>query len=347
LIRRRTSVAFHLLNQAFVDMRGPDFLRKDAETPLCEHYMAAGAVCSFSTNYEQLLEAARRTFPPAESRPGSADFSVRFWVDSTDTAQPPWPKPYVRGLDHLVFVGLDARSSMLANLRTRRVIGRFSDAMASETTYWRMVIFPMMLSILSGSVGLVELHASGVVRDQRGLILVGPSRSGKSTLAMALTRAGFSLLSDDRIFCSLTRGNLQAWGLPRPLKLRPEAASWFEDLRHREPTDVQNGERVFHLEPDQQRAAKCEPKLLVFLDRQQSEGFHMTPIKPSEARFRIEKDLLAETPEVAREQAKILDQLLSLRCCMLRYGGRPQMIVEILARAFLNGFECRLSEGTK
>jgi hypothetical protein len=168
-------------------MRRRDFLRKDAETHLCERYMAAGAVCSLSTNCEQLLEAARDTFLPVEVSPDSVDFTLRLWVDNADGAQPPLPQPYVRGLGHIVFAGFDAGSSTLADLRTRRVIGRFSVGMAADATYWRTVIFPMLLSIVAGSVGLVELHASSVARDQRGLILIGPSRSGKSTLAMALT----------------------------------------------------------------------------------------------------------------------------------------------------------------
>ena len=326
-------------------MRRQDFLHKDAETKLCEQYMAAGAVCSLSTNSEQLLEAARDTFLPIELPQPPVDFSLRFWVDGSDAPQKSWPKPYLRGLDHLVFAGFDAYSSMLADLRTRRVIGRFSIAMASDIRYWKTVIFPMLLSILAGSVGLVELHASCVAKNQRGLILAGPSHCGKSTLAMALTEAGFQFLSDDRTFCSLTHGKLQAWGLPRPLKLRREAAAWFAELRDREPTDTRNDERVFHFDPKQESARKCEPQLLVFLERQDGRAFSMTPMNKSEARSRIENDLLAEAPDAIRKQATSLDELLSLPCCLLRYGGRPQLIAGQLAASFLNLPECQLSSG--
>ncbi len=321
-------------------MRSPDFLHKHAETPLCENYTAAGVVCSLSTNCDLILEAARGSFLPAEATSGSADFSLRFWVDDTDIAPPPWPKPYVRGLDHLVFAGFDSRSSLLADLRTRRVIGRFSAAMATDTAHWKMVIFPMLLSIVAGSVGLVELHASCVARDDHGLILMGPSCSGKSTLAMALTETGFRFLSDDRVFCSLKAGRFLAWGLPRPLKLRREAQSWFEDLRNREPSDIQNGERVFYCEPNQPNGQRhnpqCEPQSLVFLERRPGVGFSMTPLGCSEVRSRIEKELLAEDPEAAHKQAETLDGLLGLPCYTLQYGGRPQVIAAQLAASFLN-----------
>ena len=317
-------------------MPPPDFLHKNAETKLNEHYIAAGAVCSLSTNSHQVLEAARNTLQPARFFPGVADFWLRFWVDDADPSQPPWPKPYVRGLNSLVFAGFDQGSSMLADLRTRRVIGRFSAGMAADTAYWRTVIFPMLFSILAGSVGLVELHASCVVKDQRGVVLIGPSGSGKSTLAMAMTEAGFSFLSDDRVFCSHKEGRLLAWGLPRPLKLRREAAAWFEKFRDRQPLDVQDGELVFHCEPNEQfgrlRVPECEPRLLIFLERRQSSGFRMTRMARSEAQSLIELELMAEAFEVVQKQAETIDQLLAGPCWRLEYGGHPQMIAEQLAR---------------
>ena len=191
-------------------MQPPDFLHKNAETKLCEHYIAAGAVCRFATNCEPLLEAARESFQLLEMPPNAIDFSLRFWVDDTTSSRAPWPNPYVRGLDHLVFAGFDAESSMLVNLQTKHVIGRFSAAMGTDITHWRTVVFPVLLSILAGSIGLVELHASCVARDGRGLVLIGPSCSGKSTLALAFSQAGFRLLSDDRTFCSLKQGRLRA-----------------------------------------------------------------------------------------------------------------------------------------
>lgn len=318
-----------------VEVRPRDFLHKNAETPLCATYLAAGATFIVSTNCGQILEVARGSFRPVTLPPVSVDFSVRLWIDSADSAQAPWPKPYVRGLDHLVFAGFDSGSSMIADLRTRRVLGRFSAAMAADTAYWTNVIFPVLLSVLGGSVGLVELHAACVARDRRGLVLIGPSGSGKSTLAMAMTEAGFSFLSDDRVFCSHKEGRLLAWGMPRPLKLRREAAAWFEQLRDREPL-VQDGELVFHCEPNKQFGRQpvsgCEPHLLVFLERRESSGFCMTRMPHSEVRLQVEQDLMAEHPEAAEKQSETIDKLLACSCWRLQYGGRPQAIAEQLAR---------------
>jgi len=306
-----------------------DFLRKNAETQLCEHYIAAGAVCRFSTNCEYLLERARESFLPVNVPSILADFSVRFWVDHAYPAQPPWPKPYVRGLDHLVFAGFEAGSSMLADLRTRRVIGRFSAAMAADSVYWRSVVFPMMLTIVSASVGVAELHCACVAKDQDGLLLAGPSGSGKSTLALALGQMGYGFLSDDRTFCSVDNGRLQAWGLGTQLKLRPDAAQWFQELRNLEAVHT-HGVRAFWLDPEQcaklKRVRRCRPSSLIFLERHEVSKFQLSPMAPTEALDRLSTDLLGELPDAAGKRLKTIETLVELPCWLVEFGGQPYAI---------------------
>src|ERR1700722_3571263 len=319
-------------------MSAGDFLCQDAATPLLEHYTVAGAVCSFSTNCEAILEAARESFLPVGTPPLSVDFSVRFWVDHTHPAQPPWPKPYVRGLNVLVFGGFVPGSSMLADPRTRRVIGRFSASMAADHSYWKTVIFPILLTTIGASVGIAELHGSCVAKKQGGLLLVGPGRSGKSTLAVALAQAGFAFLSDDRTFCSWRNSKLSAWGLATTLKLRGDAGKHFKELEGKKPADLQNGELGFRLEPEFalgiERVRRCEPELLVFLERSETPGFYLTNLSSEEAATRLEGDLMGELAAAAPTPMEILEKLAELPCCLLQYGGRPQVVAKKLAQHF-------------
>jgi len=319
-------------------MQPPDFLHKDAKTNLCEHFIAAGAVCSLSTNAEQVLDAARNTFPAADSQPGPVDVRLRFWVDDTDRSQAPWPKPYVRGLDCLVFAGFDEGSSMLADLRTCRVIGRFSAAMAADLSYWQTVIFPMLLTIVSASVGIAELHCACVAKYQDGVLLAGPSGSGKSTLAFALAQQGFGFLSDDRTFCSIENGELRAWGLPTPLKLRPEASRWFDELRELHLTDTRSGGRAFWLQPEQfiglQRVHQCRPISLIFLERGNTSEFRLSPISSAEALSRLNGELMMELPETAAKRSGTTRKLVELPCWLLHYGGQPHLVACEISRYF-------------
>jgi hypothetical protein len=324
-------------------MRSGDFLHGDLETPLCEHYIAAGAICRLSTNCELVLAAARSSFLRLSGQQREIELDLRFWVDEAEKLPSLRPKPYVRGLDHLVFVGIDAASSILADLHSRRVIGRFSAAVAKDSTYWKAVIFPVLMSVVAGSVGIVELHASCVAVHHCGLALIGSGRSGKSTLAMALAQLGFSFVSDDRTFCSLHAQGLSAYGLPRPLKLREDAAPWFQESCKHESMSVQNGERVFYCEPNRifgrESSFCCRPRLLLFLERQQPLGFCLTRMESSEARSRITADLLREHPAALDQQHQVLDALLDLPCWRLQYNGRPQVIAQQIVRALGDHFQ--------
>jgi HPr kinase/phosphorylase len=47
--------------------------------------------------------------------------------------------------------------------------------------------------------GCCQVHASCVARDGDGVLLIGPSGSGKSDLALRLLDRGFALVADDRV----------------------------------------------------------------------------------------------------------------------------------------------------
>jgi len=56
----------------------------------------------------------------------------------------------------------------------------------------------------------------------------------------------------------------------------------------------------------------------------------MTHISAIDVRSRIEQELMAEGFEAVQKQAEIIDQLLTVPCRRLQYGGRPQVIAEQL-----------------
>lgn len=65
--------------------------------------------------------------------------------------------------------------------------------------------------------GVFELHAAGMVHphSERGVLIVGPSESGKSTLALQLALAGWPYLSDDELLLSFVDGEVEARGFRR------------------------------------------------------------------------------------------------------------------------------------
>jgi hypothetical protein len=76
---------------------------------------------------------------------------------------------------------------------------------------------------------LPSLHAALVAKNGSGVVLLGRGEAGKSTLACALWRQGWSLLCDDISLIEMERGMARA--TPRRVSLRaPSRALLGEDL---------------------------------------------------------------------------------------------------------------------
>ena len=311
---------------------------QEVRTPLGECYVVAGAHFGVFSNSEDILATAHRTFRQVAEPQAFPILTVRLWVDVTSQACPPWPQPYFRGLDHLVYAGFDRENSLLLDLRRRRAIGRFSPSMARDEDYWQRIIVPNLVGLASEPLGITALHCACVERDGQGLLLAGGSGAGKSTLALAIAQSGFALLSDDWTYFS-HNGRLLAWGLATPVKLLPDAVQYFPELLNLEPGVAINGERSYEVDPQRvfgiRRSLRCEPRWLVFLERQQQPGYSLVRVPRGEAVARLEFDLEDLPPELSPVRETQREAILSLverECWLLRHGDNPGDIAELLAR---------------
>lgn len=84
------------------------------------------------------------------------------------------------------------------------------------------VEYRAVASLLEPDSGVVAIHAALVSRAGRGVLLAGPKESGKTTLACALWRRGWSLHSDDT---TLVDDGPVARGIARRVSLRATSRS--------------------------------------------------------------------------------------------------------------------------
>lgn len=105
------------------------------------------------------------------------------------------------------------------------------------------LLFYALAALLDGR-GRRVLHGACLARDGWGLLLVGQSDSGKSTLAVRLAEAGWDALTDDSVVIGPAGGGVRAWPLRRDFCLDPEAEAlfpWAAD--HWEPHVADPGKR--------------------------------------------------------------------------------------------------------
>lgn len=312
-------------------------------TSRAERYMVAGAVCSLSTNSEALCEAMGKCFARVTEPVSKPDVSMLFSVDDVCRNVPLWPKPYFRGLSHLVFAAFGPESELLIDLRDRRIIGRFSPTIVSDQAYLARVVFPAIFGIVSQTARIAGLHCASVVTNGKSVLLAGDSGSGKSTLSLALAQLGLALLSDDWTYLSRQGTRLRGWSLNNSLKLLPDAAEHFPELAQIEPIISLNGELAYELEPDRIFGIRCcacaEPRCLIFLEREGKQKLNLTEMPSVEAAARLEQSLeelpaaLCEARDFVVKTIRILAQL---PCWRLRYGAEGPHKVARSILDFLN-----------
>src|SRR5262249_59784769 len=85
--------------------------------------------------------------------------------------------------------------------------------------------------------------------------------------------------------------------------------------------------KVFRFDPVEvfgiTRAQCCEPRWILFLERESAPVFSLDEIELEEAAERLQKDLHRETPETAERQRQAIETLLTQGCRTLPYGGAP------------------------
>src|SRR5665647_1422851 len=167
-------------------------------------WMEQGFVFEIQSDDQQLLEMARRVF--AVRSPVTTDVASRRW-----TAE----RANESEADLWIVSGVSETSSMVPAISETREIALLH--IEQDALDW----------LLNNALDTVAVHAALLANNGRGIAIVGPAFAGKSTLATALWRSGWSLMSDDLVFIdTLSRVASPA---PRRVSLRFESRDLVGD----------------------------------------------------------------------------------------------------------------------
>src|SRR5882724_7552420 len=111
--------------------------------------------------------------------------------------------------------------------------GWVTPAVAADHPVLRYRFLSTAMLTMVAQLALAPLHCALVARNGRGVALFGDSFAGKSTLAYACARVGWTFLSDDGTHLLRNSSDRYAIGDPYAMRFREDAKFLFPELADR------------------------------------------------------------------------------------------------------------------
>jgi len=233
-----------------------------------------------------------------------------------------------------VYINFDDRVRAICDLAERRM--SFS-LLASEENAWMAShpLFTICWIEQLKRLGMFSIHASGVCREGKGLLLAGASGSGKTTLAVALLRAGFGFLGDDMLFLRSDPEGIRALSFPDETDVTPETFGMFPELREGAASRAAPGRLKLAVRAETiYRAAiaeECEPTVLVFPRVVPGSPPVLRPIGAAEALLELSSNVLLTDKRASQAHLDILGRLARQAFCYRIDAERPDAVATVLA----------------
>lgn len=182
----------------------------------------------------------------------AADFSLPLYSTAPATDHPPFsihlvvrPLPAATGLapddifEQIHYSGhaewlmlhLAQWGHCFVDLRAGRAVAVLAPELAARPEVVSRCLLNTLFNNFFKASGYGMLHATGLWRDGRALLLMAPHNSGKSTTALRLVMAGYTLLSDSQIYVEPDSQRLRLFGFPVGKgKLRQDMLPHFPQL---------------------------------------------------------------------------------------------------------------------
>ena len=266
-----------------------------------------------STNSETVMEIARnewnRWFPIFDDAP------IKLHIEVSSSADQIPPTVILHAHRHLFALVADSENVFVFDTQSRAGTGWVTRGAIEDAAWFRYHFLDAIAYQAIALLCFTPIHGACVARQGRGVILCGDSQAGKSSLAYACTRRGWTYVTDDASWLIRRRAAERVIvGNAHQLRLRPDAAQIFPELADRRPVLRGNGKLSMEIWteslPSVATAVSVAIDRLIFLRRVAGGPAVLTPFDRGEARAWCERVFYWWDPRVAAEQQGNLSNLL-------------------------------------
>jgi hypothetical protein len=312
------------------------------ELPFQARFYPFGFPLDIATNSRAVVDGfaeSWRCFPKAFDAPM---LRLRVAVRHDVALAPLPPEPVARAQEHLLAVIAGSDNFALCDMAGAFGFCCLSAAAAADTDYMRYHFLDSMVHTLLEYQHLTSVHAACVALNGRGLLLFGEPGAGKSCLAFACAKRGWSLVTDES--SKLVRGSNDnlAIGNPYHVRFRESAIALFPELSEVPLSTTRNGEQSIEVSTSNlpiKTARRCPIERVIFLERNGSECAELVPVRADEAARRLALELPFFGERVHQARLASLRSLLRLNAYALRYSNLDSA-VQTLADLLHGGNEC-------
>jgi hypothetical protein len=218
----------------------------------------------------------------------------------------------------------DAENFAVADLSKGFSTIWLTEAAVEHRNYLRYFFLESAAMSLLSTSHLTAIHAACVEREGSGILLCGDSGAGKSSLAYACARAGWTYITDDGCYLVNGRDDRLVVGNCFQARFRPSASDLFGELKgHPVAQRMQSGKPSIEIETTALRSiatsAMSHVNHVVFLNRRGGGRQELAPFPTEVARYFMLQVLISPAPAL-RIQTAMIDSLLSGGALELRYS---------------------------
>jgi hypothetical protein len=189
---------------------------------------------SDSTRIMRLVNSAYADLPPQRLPGPTLSLRLRMLELGAPPRQARGDPPAVSMLSGPDLLGGATAGSdaVILNPSRRSGLLLLSDHMLRSAYHARYELLEFaVFTLASRCRGLVSLHGACIGRGGRGVLLMGASGAGKSTVTLLSLTRGFQMVSEDSVF--VTPEGLLATGVPNYLHVRSDSLRWLDSSRAR------------------------------------------------------------------------------------------------------------------